>query len=134
LTDDKLFQTLVSRVSSRETAFLTLTAIASSASLLLLGLFFIIKNEYSIHILILGVLFPSLSLVYTEITLNTIHKHDWMWIRKIVKENNDSKKDTEAILAYKEHRVVRRVLTKLIFSLPYLAGHLFIQNFGSMRC
>ena len=130
MTDDKLFHVLVSRLQSRESVSLAIATITSSASLILIALFFNVKQDYPILAIILGILFPLMGLIYIEISYRGIHRHDHWWIRKIVSENNDSDKDTEKILRYEKNRKPRIILIRLILALP-IFGWYFIIDFIS---
>ena len=112
----------------REAVSLALASITSSASLILIALFFLEKQEVPILAIILGFLFPLMALTHIEITYHGIHKHDHQWIRQIIKENNDSNKDTEKILRYTKFRKVRLVLIRFIFSLPLFGWYFVIDN------
>ena len=127
MTDEKLFQFLISRVSTRESISLALSGLTSSASLVLIALFFLEKQELPILAIVLGLLFPLMAWIHIEISYHGIHKHDHKWIRQIIKENNDSNKDTEKILRYTKFRKVRLVLIRFIFALP-LFGWYFVLD------
>jgi len=131
MTDEKLFQFLTSRTQSRETVSLTIATITSSASLILIVLFFNVKQEFPILAIILGILFPLMGLIYIQITYSGIHRHDHWWIRKIISENNDSGKDTEKILRYEKHRKRRNVLIRLIISLPIFGWFFIIDSISN---
>ena len=123
--DEKLLHFLTSRVNSRGTVYLALSTLTSSASLVLLGIFFSGRTDESAYpiFVLLGVGFPAISIIYTELTLE-IHFHDLWWIRKIIQENNDSNKDTEKILVYSKYRTLRVYLSKILFIVPIFAWSL----------
>jgi len=66
-------------------------------------------------------MFPMISIAYTEITMKTIHKHDLGWIRKIVKKDESTKSNSEAILVYTKGRIFRRAFFRLLLLFPLFA-------------
>lgn len=85
--DEQVFNAVLNQVSARESANSTYLTIASSASLVFLGL--IAFNEHNpldknnnFWMVIIGVLFPVLSLWYVEITRLCIHRKQQKWIRE----------------------------------------------------
>ena len=134
MTDDKLFHFLVVRGQSREAVSLTLATITSSASLILIALFFTVKQEIPALAIILGILFPLIGLVYFETTYRGIHKHDHEWKRRLIAEehlhNNKSRteKETEKILVYTKNRIIKIILVRLVFALPILGWFFIIDR------
>lgn len=115
--DEKVFNAVLNQISSRETANLALATIASSASLVLLGLVLndfikIVNNENLWWISILGILFPLLSLAHNEITRLTIHTRQQEWIRK---QTGDSE-----ILRLAKGRTARIILSNIVLFIPVI--------------
>ena len=82
MTDDRLFNLLVARTQTRETSTLAITIIAASASLVLLGFACQVDEEDRIPLVIMGIAYPILGMLFREITYQTIQKHDFDEIRK----------------------------------------------------
>jgi len=92
--DAKLFQYLVSRVQVRETATLTLTTIASSASLILFGLFFSFGFSGTDQEIVrfIGIISPILGFAYFEIVFATQQSWDYHEISEMIKKDSKRKK------------------------------------------
>ena len=91
MTEENLFNYLVSRVQTRETSTLSVAAIASSASLILFALYFSDTISYDAKNVIwwLGLLLPILGFAYFEVTFATQQSWDYDNITKLIKKNND---------------------------------------------
>ena len=122
---------MVARLQAREAVSLAVATITSSASLILLALLFTEKEELPVLVIVLGILFPLLGLIYIETTYRGIHTHDHEWIRRLVAEESNhikesrKKNETEDILRYTKHRIVKFVLIRFILSTP-IFGWFFI--------
>jgi len=79
--NDKTLDVLIARTNTRETSTLTIVTVAASASLILLGLYSQSSLQPSWIIVVLGMAFPILSLIYRTITYYTIQKDDYEEIR-----------------------------------------------------
>jgi len=90
VTKDKLFNLLVARTQTRETSTLAITIIAASASLVLLGFACQVVEEDRIPLVIIGILYPTLGMVFREFIYQTIQKHDFEQIGKFL--TNDEMK------------------------------------------
>lgn len=134
MVDDKLFNFLVSRVQSREAVSLSLATITSSASLILIAIFFTIEQEIQSLTIILGILFPFIALMYIETTYRGVHVYDHEWIRKLIAEEHihDKKnrhvKETEDILLYTKNRILKIILVRLVFALPIFGWFFIIDH------
>jgi len=113
MSDDKIFDLLVSRTLTRETSTLTILTITASASLILIPLFYQIYQELNWAFGIIGILFPIFGLLYREVTYRTIQRDDYNEIRNIV---NDTKKNE--IIENKNGERRRKVLFYSISLFP----------------
>ncbi len=117
MSDDRFFNYLSSRVSSRESASLALVGLSSSSSLVFLGLVFEKLTTASYwEFFFIGILFPSLGFAYNEITNRGIHKDDQHIINELIKEEDKEKWNTE-----KKDKIVNR---------KYRVLRLFLMRFG----
>ena len=134
MVDDKLFYFIVSRVQNREAVSLAISAVTSSASLILLALYFNQDHFLSFIAIVLGILFPLLGLAHIEITFQYIHRHDLKWIRKLVSEESKHVKksraieETEEILVYTKSRILRLILLRILLLLPVM-GWFFVLDY-----
>ena len=123
--DDKLFQYILGRLQNRESASTTLTIIASSASLVFLS---IILTKDSIQLfpyVVIGILFPTIGIIYNELTYRGIHTNDHYKIQKLIeKQYPDYKKITDD----DTHRKKRIFLMRLIFFMPIFAWLYVLEN------
>jgi len=113
MSDEKIFDLLVSRTLTRETSTLMIITVTASASLILIPLFCQINQEFNWAFGIIGVLFPIFGLLYREVTYRTIQHDDYNEIRNIV---NDPKKNE--IIENKNGKGRRKVLFYLISLFP----------------
>ena len=125
MTDKKLFQYLVSRVQVRETSTLTIATITSSASLILLGLFFspaLTQLDKEI-IRWIGIFTPILGLAYFEITFATQQTWDYHEITEMIKKNSKRKKDELAKIIYSKNTILaipKGIIWRVLLSLPIM--------------
>ncbi len=94
MSDDKMFDYILTRSRTRESSTLTIATVASSASLLLIALYIqaTVEAEINNHpnafdkykqgVGWVGVLFAGLGIAYREATALTIHQNDERWLRK----------------------------------------------------
>lgn len=124
MTNDKLFEFLLTRLTTRETASLAFATIASSASLVLLAFGKDIADFWLIPVI--GILFPAFGIAYIEITNHTIHKYDHELIRRIIKDDPETKLDSEKILVFTKRRWARLALTRILMFSP-IAGWIIMM-------
>lgn len=119
---DRLFNYLSARVSSRESASLSLVGIASSASLVLLGLVFEKITTAYWEFFSIGIVFPSLAFAYNEITNRGLHKDDQKVINDLIKNIDEQKweKETKDIVINKKYRLLRLGLMRFCLLSPAL--------------
>ncbi len=127
MTDEKLFQFLVARLQARETASLATATIAASASLVLLALYFQ-SPEKHFAIFLMGFVFPAVGIIYNEITNRGIHKADHLMIRRIIKDDSKSDRDTEAILTITKWRRWRLFFARFLFFTPIFGWSVMIPE------
>lgn len=124
-SDNSLLQILIARLHARESSSLAFLAISSSASLVFLG--FVLGNdsfERLWFLPIFGIIFPVFGLLYFEITLRTIQKHDHYQIRKLVLKNildKDEEKKIKDIILYNKHRLKRASSSRILLFTPIFA-------------
>ena len=125
MTDEKLFQYLVSRVHVRETSTLTIASIASSASLILLGLFLspdLLKIDKEV-IRWIGIITPILGLAYFEITFATQQTWDFHEINEMIKKDSKREKDELAKIIYAKNTklaILKGTIWRVLLSLPIM--------------
>lgn len=137
---DKLYDQLLARKESREIATLTMTTLASSASMILFIFFLQDDSPYRNIVHVLGILFPLLAIGYREINFYYIQAHDNTVLNAILlkefKGTKEEKKEVEGIIKYKKYRRLKKFLLRFLFTLPifgwimvfdYFVG--FIINF-----
>ena len=88
--DEKVFSYLSSRIASRESASISVVVLASSASLVFLGLIYS-RDSFSWEFFYVGVLFPALAFLYNEITNRFLHADDQREINKLIEKINPEK-------------------------------------------
>jgi len=123
MTDEKLFHYLVSRVHTRETSTLTISAIASSASIILFGLYFSDLTDQEKNIIFwIGILSPIIGFSYYEITFGTQQSWDYDNINKIIDdENTTHEKDELNEIIYGKKRaqaIPKQVLWRILLAIP----------------
>lgn len=117
---DRLFNYLTARTSSRESASLALVGLASSSSLVFLGLISI-KNNFYWEFFFIGILFPSLGFAYNEITNRGIHKDDQKVINNLIKSTDENAwKEIEKVIINTKSRRTRMILMRFAFLSPTL--------------
>ncbi len=86
MSDDKMFDYVLARSRTRESSILTIATIASSASMVLLGLYLqelmrcgCTLDAYYPWIHITGMTFATLGIAYSELTASYIHRNDEDW-------------------------------------------------------
>jgi hypothetical protein len=123
-SDDKLFQYLVSRVQTRETSTHAIASISSSASLVLLGLFFS-DNFFGVDdtVFWIGTLAPIFGLLYFEFTFATQQTWDYSEINKIIfKESKRDKVELGKII-YGRNKIFtypKGLLWRILLILPFI--------------
>jgi hypothetical protein len=113
---DNRFQGLLSELNTRENSTLALATLASSASLVLLGL---VANPSATigrgFLEKLGMLFPLLGILYREVTIFTIDRADYSDLRAILSDigfaRNKGKLKSTA-------KLVRRFIVRILLVLP----------------
>ena len=139
MTDEKLFQYLVSRVQVRESSTLTVAAIASSASIILLGLYFSpellseqMTQERNI-IFWVGILSPIIGFSYFEITFGTQQSWDYNRINKIIREETKLTKDELNKIIFGNNRalvIFKPCLWRILLSIPIISWLSLDINLG----
>lgn len=125
--DDKIFNYLSSRISSRESASIAVVGLASSSSLVFLGLIFS-KDTFSWEFFSIGILFPALAFAYNEITNRGLHQDDQNIINTLIKKTDPEKweQETKDIIINKNKRYLRRILMRYAFLSPILGWFLIL--------
>jgi cellobiose-specific phosphotransferase system component IIC len=97
--DEAMFQYILQRSRTRETSILAVATIATSASLVLLGLLVQAEisvagtkepednnllNRYRYWMQVVGILFASVGIAYRQVTARTIHRNDESWIETFI--------------------------------------------------
>lgn len=122
MSDDKIFDLLVSRTLTRETSTLAILIVSASASLILLPLFCQSGSELKWLFGIMAIIFPILGILFREVTYRTIQEDDYNEIRKRVEDPNDY-----TIIRNKHGNKARRVLFYCIILLP-ITGWIIILS------
>ncbi len=94
MLDDKMFDYVLARSRARETSILAVASIASSASVVLLGLIFQCNCLLADNVNFLttvGIVFAGLGMVYRELSVRLIHDNDERWLRRYVKKWRENK-------------------------------------------
>lgn len=139
MTDEKLFQYLVSRVQVRETSTLTVAAIASSASIILLGLYFspsLLDEEMTQErniIFWVGILSPIIGFSYFEIIFATQQSWDYNTINKMIREETKlSKYELHKIIFGNKRSLVifKPSLWRVLLSIPIISWLSLDINLG----
>lgn len=99
MSNEPMFDYVLARSRTRETSILAVATIASSASLVLLGLFVQAQltivgtngtndddlfHAYKQWIQVMGIAFAGLGIAYREATIVLIHKNDECWLKEYV--------------------------------------------------
>jgi hypothetical protein len=138
---DPTFDYILARSRTRESSILAIASIASSASLILLGLTKTIGivSDHIILIYIFGILFATFGILYREITKYTIHNNDERWLKAYAKRYStrstilsDNKCTIPDPLVYCRRNRVREGLIRALFILPILAWALTLYNLSTI--
>lgn len=124
--DNKIFNYLISRVSSRENASIAVVTLTSSASLIFLAFFQNTEFDFYWESFSIGIIFPALAFLYNEITNRGLHQDDQNAINCLIKKIDKEKweKETKKIIVNENRRYSRRILMRFAFLSPIL-GWLF---------
>lgn len=119
--DDRVFDYLISRTSSRESASIAVVGLASSSSLVFLGLISS-QNNFHWEFFAIGIIFPVLAFTYNEITNRGLHKDDQKIINDLIAKTNSEKwkHETEPNIINEKRRLLRLVLMRYAFLSPIL--------------
>lgn len=125
MDDEKLFQYLVSRVQLRETSTLTVASIASSSSLILLGLFFssVLPDINKEVFRLIGIFTPILGFAYFEIIFATQQSWDYHEITMMIRKNSKRGKDNLDKIIYGKIPILvipKGILWRVLLSLPII--------------
>jgi len=122
MTEDRLFNLLVARTQTRETSTLAITIIAASASLILLGFVCQVNEEQRTPLVIIGILYPILGIIFREYTYGTVQSRDYDRIIRYFRgdEVNDVR------IGYATWP--RRVIFYLLFAVLPVAAWIFIST------
>lgn len=90
MSQDDEFQYRLARSRTREASTLTIATVASSASLVLLGLYiqaqievnWNLAPEIKLWIAGVGIAFSAVGIIYREVTAKTIHRIDENWLKQ----------------------------------------------------
>jgi len=127
VTEDKVFDHLVTRTQTRETSTLTITTIASSASLVLIGLFCYINSDLRLLFGIMGFLYPLVGITYREITYWTIQKDDYSEIKKRIPEKD------RHVIDNKHGGKRRRILFYSLTGIPVVGWIIILSNIQNVN-
>jgi len=138
MTDEKLFQYLISRVQVRETSTLTVAAIASSASIILLGLYFSPGlggelAQYRNIIFWAGILSPIIGFSYFEIIFATNQSWDYDNINKMIRKESKRPKDELDEIIFGKNRaltIFKPALWRVLLSIPIISWLSLVINPG----
>ena len=124
--DEKVFNYLISRVSSRESASIAVISLASSASLIFLGLTY--EKHFLWEFFIIGISFPALAYAYNEITNRGLHQDDQKAINNLIEKTDSErwKTKTKGIIINQNKRFRRKVLMRFGFLSPILGWFLIL--------
>jgi len=141
-SDRALFDYVLGRSRARESSILAIATIASSASMVLFGLYFqVIKHAiqaflYSPWIHILGITFAVLGITYREVTNRYIHTNDEDWLNAYVRALGPRRVSQMIInqecsriqdpLCYSTGGYARRFILRSLFVLPIIAWGFFL--------
>ena len=126
MSDDKLFQYLVSRVQTRETSTHAVASIASSTSLVLFGLFFSFTLPMPDKDIMkwIGIVSPIIGFAYFEITFATQQSWDYNKITKIIKKDYPEYQQDEInkiIFGEKDNFAIpKMMLWRILLILPFI--------------
>lgn len=116
------------RLSSRENGMLSMATIASSASLIFLGIVLegCCPKKIGLEYFFLGIFIPIIALTYHEVTTRTIQANDHKQINCLLKQilGNDRWCKIKKYVKYKHRRKLRGVLIRIILLSPIM-GWLF---------
>ncbi len=139
MSDDPMFQYVLARSRARETSILAVATIASSASVILLSMYFDDKSQSIVWIPILGIIFAGLGLAYREVTKRYIHQNDEDWLKEYinmwVRDNPNelssrliyprcdliSRHCIENPVGYSRKNYLREFIIRLLFVIPIIA-------------
>ena len=133
MTEENLFNYLVSRVHTRETSTLSVAAIASTASLILLALYFsaTITDDEKNVIWWLGIILPIIGFAYFEMTFATQQSWDYDNITKLIKKNNDIKEQEINRIIFGEKRSLvlpKEIIWRVLLVLPIIGWLSLYEN------
>lgn len=134
MSDEKLFQYLVSRIQTRETSTHTVATIASSASLILFVLFFSdnLSDVEELTIRLLGIILPIIGFAYFEVVFGTQQRWDYENLREIINKESTtfSKEKIDEIIFGKNRLQVlpKMTLWRILLSLPIVIWITFDQK------
>ena len=128
MDNEKLFQYLVSRVQVRESSTLTIASIASSASIILWGLYLsLIYSDIEIDLefaRVVGIILPILGYAYFEISFTTQQRWDYDEITRMIKEDTPSdKQDDLKKIIFGQNRdlvIPKMVIWRILLALPII--------------
>ena len=123
--DEKVFNYLISRVSNRESASIAVISLASSASLIFLGL---TSENFHWEFFVIGVSFPALAFAYNELTNRYLHQDDQNAINDLIEKTNpwEWENKTKKIIINENQRFLRRILMRYAFLSPILGWFLVL--------
>lgn len=124
MNEDRLLQFVLSRMETRTSVSNATTTVASSASLVLIALFFSLemKDEFAPFMIILGIIFPLLAIVFIEISYKTIHRRDHDIVRRLVG------KELETDVLITKWRNLRYALNRFFLVFPIFGWFFILDN------
>lgn len=147
--DKKLFDYVLARSRTRESSTLTIATVASSASLVLLALYiqayietcdscqYIFLLPHSFWIIYFGMVFPTVGILYREVTKHSIHDNDNRWLAQFIskyrtEDNRDFVDNNHKIitdpLCYCDYSKTREGILRSLLYLPIIAWSLVIDT------
>lgn len=105
MSDDKIYDHLVSRTLTREASTLAILIVTASASLILIPLFCNNGVENNWLFGIFGISFPIIGLLYRQVTYWTIQKDDYEEIRNRIGNDKDKR-----IIKNEHGKILRTIL------------------------
>ena len=133
MSDEKLFQYLVSRVQTRETSTHTVATIASSASIILFVLYFSgnLSDADKVAVRLLGIILPMIGFAYFEVVFGTQQRWDYENITEMINKESTlpQKKIDEIIFGKNRAKVLPKMaLWRILLSLPIVIWIIFDQE------
>ena len=140
--DQNEFNYKLQRSRTRESSTLTIATVASSASLVLLGLYVQVLTDWNwtekyeeirMWVVIMGTLFALIGILYRDVTAFTIHRDDECSLRIKMGCCNKKKASLNEIPDREKSHIIRAGSLHFLLIIPLLAwGVVVLYSFGSI--